>query len=738
MRISNAYAALFCAASMCAPPWVAAQTVSSFTVVNADTGADIATFTGAGTVSIAATPRINVRANASNVKSVVLTEGGSRKVENAAPYALKGDSNGVYAKWSPAAGTYVINATPFAGSSGSGAAGPTVTLALTIVTTPVAGGAPTVNAGPDGIGRIPLPSGSSAFFSGSASDPGGNIVSFLWTQVSGPNQAVLPAPTFNGLQASGLVVGTYTFRLTATDNDGNSASDDVNFTVLPEGGLTVNAGPDQSLPSGTTTASLSGSASDVIAAKFSYLWTQVSGPRAEIASFVASATQVSGLVAGTYTFRLKVFNGPASNTDDVNITVASGQPQTGTGKLIIDPESVHHFVYDRDKDGDGKRDPAYLAGSGGPEGFLYLSAARKQFIINKLVNTATVNSSVNGLYFHSMRSFGGDANNDSEAPFIDNSNARSGIDFTKLDSWYVDLKRLDDAGVTLWFTLFDDGAIPYGCKYNDEYKNYATTVVNRFKDLKHLIWITQEEYRWTNDSQADCTLDDNDQRQIGLAAAIRAADPVHPIATHHMGGQAMQFPNDPNIRVFGQQATVKSPAEMHDKAGKQGWGNWVYVMAEAHPWHKERIEAGDRNALRKSNWATALSGGYVMMYDSFESNDPTDAMLDDLRRLKVFMESTAFNRMTPLFDTALGDAKLDNTKYLLANQGQGLYILYGEFDAGKMGVRGAPAGAYALKWFDPVSGQTVDQTATVAVDGIASFTKPASFGPEVALSMRKQ
>jgi hypothetical protein len=113
-------------------------------------------------------------------------------------------------------------------------------------------------------------------------------------------------------------------------------------------------------------------------------------------------------------------------------------------------------------------------------------------------------------------------------------------------------------------------------------------------------------------------------------------------------------------------------------------------------------------------------------------------MLDDLRRLKLFMESTAFNRMAPLFDTALANAKLDNTKYLLANQTQGLYILYGEFDAGKMGVRGAPAGAYALKWFDPASGQTVEQTATVAADGIASFTKPASFGSETALFMRKQ
>jgi hypothetical protein len=647
VQVSSLRAAALWAAAIFAPMGAAAQTVSSFTVVNADTGADIATFTGTGTVSITATPRINVRANVANtanVKSVVLTEGSSRKVENVAPYALKGDTNGVYAKWSPAAGTYVINATPFAGSGGSGAAGPTVTLALTIITTPVAGGPPAVHAGVDQT----LPSGTTtAALSGSASDAGGTVVSVLWTQLSGPNEAAIATAAANATQVSGLIAGAYTFRFTARDNDGNSAS------------------------------------------------------------------------------------------DDVNVGVAATQPQVGSGKLIIDPESVHHFVYDRDRDGDGRRDPAYLAGVGGPEGFLYLSPARKQFIIDKLVSTASVNSPVNGLYFHSTRAFGGDGS-DFESPFIVNTNPRSGIDFAKLDNWYVDLKRLDDAGVTLWFTLFDDGAIPYGCTYNDDYRNYATALVNRFKDLKHLIWITQEEYRWTTGSQANCSQSDNDQRQIGLAAAIRAADPVHPIATHHMGGQAMQFPNDPNIRVFGQQTTVNSPTKMHDSAGKQGWGNWVYVMAEAHPWHKERIAAGDRSALRKSNWATAMSGGYVMMYDSFESNDPTDAMLDDLRRLKVFMEATAFNRMAPLFDAALAGAKLDNTRWLLADQSQGLFILYGDFEVGKMGVRGAPAGTYALRWFDPVSGQTVEQAGSVAADGLASFTKPASFGPEVALYLRKQ
>ncbi len=133
MKPSRVLAAAVCAAMLWLPQWAASQTVSSFTVVNADTGADIATFASSGSVSIASTPNINVRANASNVKSVVFTDGSASRTENTAPYAYKGNSGPVYAKWTPAAGTYVINAKPYAGSGGAGTAGATATLTLTVV-----------------------------------------------------------------------------------------------------------------------------------------------------------------------------------------------------------------------------------------------------------------------------------------------------------------------------------------------------------------------------------------------------------------------------------------------------------------------------------------------------------------------------------------------------------------------------------------------------------------------------
>ncbi len=135
MKSSRVLATALCATVLCLPHWAAAQTVGSFTVVNADTGADIATFSSAGTVSITATPRINIRANpadATSVKSVVFTDGVSTKLENTAPYAYKGNQGTTYFKWTPAVGTYVINAQPFAASGGTGTAGTVARLTLTV------------------------------------------------------------------------------------------------------------------------------------------------------------------------------------------------------------------------------------------------------------------------------------------------------------------------------------------------------------------------------------------------------------------------------------------------------------------------------------------------------------------------------------------------------------------------------------------------------------------------------
>lgn len=87
---------------------------------------------------------------------------------------------------------------------------------------------PVVNAGSDV--TITLPT-NSVSLSGSATDPDGNITGYSWSRISGPTQFSISNSTATNPAISNLAAGTYTFRLTATDNGGASNYDDVNVIV---------------------------------------------------------------------------------------------------------------------------------------------------------------------------------------------------------------------------------------------------------------------------------------------------------------------------------------------------------------------------------------------------------------------------------------------------------------------------------------------------------------------------
>ncbi|RKH72941.1 discoidin domain-containing protein [Corallococcus aberystwythensis] len=86
---------------------------------------------------------------------------------------------------------------------------------------------PVANAGADRSLTLPA---NSLTLSGIATDADGTIASLAWTQVAGPTAALSSATTAT-LSVAGLSAGVSTFRLTATDNAGATASDDVSVTV---------------------------------------------------------------------------------------------------------------------------------------------------------------------------------------------------------------------------------------------------------------------------------------------------------------------------------------------------------------------------------------------------------------------------------------------------------------------------------------------------------------------------
>lgn len=98
---------------------------------------------------------------------------------------------------------------------------------LSSSTTPTPNQPPTANAGPDRTLTLPT---NSLTLSGQGTDADGTISTFSWTKTSGP-AATLSGTTTPNLAVSGMAAGSYTFRLTVTDNAGASAFDEVIVTV---------------------------------------------------------------------------------------------------------------------------------------------------------------------------------------------------------------------------------------------------------------------------------------------------------------------------------------------------------------------------------------------------------------------------------------------------------------------------------------------------------------------------
>lgn len=89
---------------------------------------------------------------------------------------------------------------------------------------------PSVNAGLDINIQVPK---STATINASAGDSDGSITSLNWTQLSGPNTPTMSGQNSSSLSLSNLVLGTYEFRISVTDNEGAKASDTVKVIVDP-------------------------------------------------------------------------------------------------------------------------------------------------------------------------------------------------------------------------------------------------------------------------------------------------------------------------------------------------------------------------------------------------------------------------------------------------------------------------------------------------------------------------
>lgn len=226
------------------------------------------------------------------------------------------------------AGTYVFRLTVTDNDGATGA--DVVSVIVVTAESPNSGNkAPVANAGADQTITQPR---NSTDVKAAASDADGSIARYAWTQVSGPTTASIVSPAAAKTDLNRLTsVGTYVFRLTVTDNDGATDTDDMSVVVKPNPAnpLIANAGADQTVnyPSANI-AVLNGAASYATNGYISkYTWTKVSGPGGEsILNNAAMSPSVTFSLTGVYVFRLTVtdtYNNTA--TDDVTITVGSAK-----------------------------------------------------------------------------------------------------------------------------------------------------------------------------------------------------------------------------------------------------------------------------------------------------------------------------------------------------------------------------------------------------------------------------
>jgi hypothetical protein len=217
-----------------------------------------------------------------------------------------------------------------------------------------------------------------------------------------------------------------------------------------------------------------------------------------------------------------------------------------------------------------------------------------------------------------------------------------------------------------------------------------------------------------------------------IAEAIREADDHnHVIANHQLGGNVFYHADDPNIDQFaiqGNWETGSSPDSIHTwlvKAWDLAKGRYNLNMAE-YKTHDNLSQAGDREGIRKNSWAIAMAGSYIMVLGMEIINTPPEH-LQDCRHLQLFFESTNFNYMAPH-----DELKHSGTEYVLASPGYS-YIAYSSENSGELGLQNIDAGTYDMRWYDCVTGQSLQQNNTKIPSGRQSWKKPPELGDEVAL-----
>jgi predicted esterase len=171
---------------------------------------------------------------------------------------------------------------------------------------------------------------------GTANDPDGNVQKYQWKQTSGGEVKM------EGAQSAKLIVskykeGSYTFRLTATDNEGASKYDEVKLIVTKDNSNKapeVYAGKDKDITTKQTRVEFEAAASDPDGEIKKYYWKQIAGRELKIEGASSKKLVLSKFKEGKYEFRLTVTDNDGATTQDEVALVVKAEAASNKAPVV--------------------------------------------------------------------------------------------------------------------------------------------------------------------------------------------------------------------------------------------------------------------------------------------------------------------------------------------------------------------------------------------------------------------
>lgn len=227
----------------------------------------------------------------------------------------------------------------------------------TVTITVAANAAPTADAGPDQI----APGSSTVTLDATGStDPDGDLLSYAFTQVSGPAVVLTGAntaqPTFTAPAKTGAAQ-TLVFEVQVSDGVA-TATDQITVTIPANAAPTADAGTAQTV-AGRSVVSLDATgSSDADGDPLTYGWVQTSGPSVSLSDATAAQPTFTAPQGATssqvLSFEVTVSDGVASSTATVDITISPNSPPVAEAGADQGPVDSGQTVT---LDGTGSSDP---------------------------------------------------------------------------------------------------------------------------------------------------------------------------------------------------------------------------------------------------------------------------------------------------------------------------------------------------------------------------------------------